>query len=145
MSLYTKKISENLAKLKELKNVIPNVEFQIDEETIIVELVKKSIKNYKKEKKTIYTLNHTEFPEEHNIVRLYLPLMGEAGYVPTEDEIIQLFTKGSIVPPQNAFVSKQSDEYSVASMEFKPLSENLYKGKPVFYGEIIPHFQEKKS
>ncbi|MDU4493560.1 MAG: hypothetical protein E7I84_12420, partial [Staphylococcus warneri] len=82
MSDFTKKVSENIDKIKALDNIISNIDFKIKDETIQIDLIKKQITNYKNETKTIYTLNHEEFPESENIIRLYLPLMGDAGYVP---------------------------------------------------------------
>lgn len=144
MSNFTKKVSENIDKIKALDNVISNIDFKIKDETIQIDLIKKQVTNYKNETKTIYTLNHEEFPESENIIRLYLPLMGDAGYVPNEEEIIKLFQGESITPPNDAFVSKNSNIYSLEAFEFKPLSENLYKGKIAFYGEAVPHFPKRK-
>lgn len=144
MSNFTKKVSENIDKIKALDNVISNIDFKIKDETIQIDLIKKQVTNYKNETKTIYTLNHEEFPESENIIRLYLPLMGDAGYVPNEEEIIKLFQGESITPPNDAFVSKNSKTYSLEAFEFKPLSENLYKGKIAFYGEAVPHFPKRK-
>ncbi|MDU4468617.1 MAG: hypothetical protein E7J02_08790 [Staphylococcus warneri] len=144
MSDFTKKVSENIDKIKALDNIISNIDFKIKDETIQIDLIKKQITNYKNETKTIYTLNHEEFPESENIIRLYLPLMGDAGYVPNEEEIVKLFQGESITPPNDAFVSKNSKTYSLEAFEFKPLSENLYKGKIAFYGEAVPHFPKRK-
>lgn len=144
MSNFTKKVSENIDKIKALDNIISNIDFKIKDETIQIDLIKKQVTNYKNETKTIYTLNHEEFPESENIIRLYLPLMGDAGYVPNEEEIIKLFQGESITPPNDAFVSKNSKTYSLEAFEFKPLSENLYKGKIAFYGEAVPHFPKRK-
>lgn len=145
MSEFTKKTSENISKIKALNNEISDVEFYVGNETITVNLIKKTVKNYKNEVKTIFTVDHDEFPESDNVIRLYLPIMGDAGYVPTEEEIIQLFQGKSIVPPTNAFISKNSKPYSLQKFEFKPFSENLYKGKVMFYGESVPYFPERKS
>ncbi|MGJ8462421.1 hypothetical protein ACSGFZ_03825 [Staphylococcus haemolyticus] len=147
MTLYTKKISENIKKLEALSDVIPHVDFTIKGEVIQVDLIKKKVTNYKNETKTIYTISHEEFPESENIIRLYLPLMGESGYVPNEDDIVKLFKGEKIVPPNEGFVSKNSRTYSLDAFEFKPLSENIYKGKVMFYGESVPHFsnQNKKG
>ena len=41
-------------------------------------------------------------------------------------------------------MSKNSKTYSLEAFEFKPLSENLYKGKIAFYGEAVPHFPKRK-
>lgn len=144
MSNYSKKISENIKKLDALKDVISNVEFPINDEVIQIDLIKKKVTNYKNETKTIYTVNHEEFPESENIIRLYLPLMGDAGYVPSEEEIIKLFKREKIYPSENAFISKNSKSYSLDAFEFKPLSENTYKGKVAYYGEAVPHFPERK-
>ncbi|HDG8789448.1 TPA: hypothetical protein PBT65_001749 [Staphylococcus aureus] len=144
MTLYTKKVSDNIKKMEALKDVITNVDFPIKDEVIQVDLVKKKVTNYKNETKLIYTVSHEEFPESENIIRLYLPLMGESGYVPNESEIVRLFKGGKIVPPNEEFVSKNSRTYSLDAFEFKPLSENIYKGKVMFYGESIPHFPAKK-
>ncbi|MDQ7134562.1 hypothetical protein [Staphylococcus aureus] len=135
MTLSTKKVSENIKKLKELKSIISDVSLNIKGEVINVDLVKKTLKN-----KTIYTVSHEEFPESENVIRLYLPLMGETGYVPEENEIIRLFQGESITPPKNAFLSKKSKPYSLEKFEFNPLAENVYKGKVTFYGESIPYF-----
>lgn len=139
MTSSTKKISENIKRLKELKSVITDVSMSIKGEVINVDLVKKEVKN-----KTIYTVSHEEFPERENVIRLYLPLMGETGYVPDENEVIRLFQGESITPPKNAFLSKSGKPYSLEKFEFNPLAENVYKGKVTFYGESIPHFSKEK-
>lgn len=145
MSEFTKKVSENIKKLDELKEVIPNIDFEIQNEVIQIDLIKKKITNYNNELKQIITVEHEEFPENENVIRLYLPIMGEAGYVPTEEEIIKLFKGEKIYPPKNAFLSKNSKPYSLDSFEFKPLSENVYKNKVKYYGELVAHFPTKKK
>ncbi len=137
------KTKENKDALNSLDNNLNNVNIEIKGESITVALIKKEIKNTKGETKTIVTVDHEEFPEEYNVIRLYLPIMGATGYVPTVDEIVELFKGNEIKPPSNAFMAKSGKTYSVESVIFRPLAENVYKGKVQYYGETIVNFPEK--
>ncbi|WP_341775917.1 hypothetical protein [Staphylococcus hyicus] len=143
MSEIHMKTKENKDALNSLDNNLNNVNIEIKGESITVALIKKEIKNTKGETKTIVTVDHEEFPEEYNVIRLYLPIMGATGYVPTVDEIVELFKGNEIKPPSNAFMAKSGKTYSVESVIFRPLAENVYKGKVQYYGETIVNFPEK--
>lgn len=134
----------NIDKLNKLPEIINDINLEIKGETISVDLIKKHQKNKDNLDKYFYTVDHEEFPESYNVIRLYLPLMGGFGYVPTEEEIISLFKEESLKPSENAFMSAMGKEYSVASINFKPFAENVVKGKKLgFYGEVVPEFQKK--
>lgn len=134
----------NIDKINELPKEISNVEMVVKGETIIVNLIKKSQKNRENIDKYFYTVDHEEFPESYNVIRLYLPLMGVYGYVPTEKEIIDLFKEKSLKTEDNAFMSGMGKTYSLASIDFKPFAENVVKGKKLgFYGEVVPEFKKK--
>lgn len=140
MNKYEKE-KHNINQLEELPEIINDITLTIQNEDITVELIKKHQKKKGNVDKYFYTINHEEFPEEYNVIRLYLPLMGSKGYVPTSEEIIDLFKEKTLMPPENAFISAKGTSYSVNSIKFKPFAENVVNGKKLkFYGEIIPEF-----
>lgn len=143
MKQLNEKKNDNKKILSDLPNVIEGGQLIVEGETLAIKLIKKEMTNNKKQSKVFYTVDHEEFPESYNVIRLYLPIMGEAGYVPTEDEIKELFRGDSIIPPENAFLSSKGRAYSLASVKFNPLAENVVPktGKKLnFYGEMVPTF-----
>lgn len=140
MSKIHEKTKENKDALEALDVNLSDVDIQIKGETITVSLIKKVIKNTKGQTKTIITVDHEEFPQEYNVIRLYLPIMGATGYVPTVNEIVELFKGNEIKPPSNAFMAKSGKTYSVDSVLFRPLAENVYKKKVQYYGETVVNF-----
>ncbi|MCD8845171.1 hypothetical protein [Staphylococcus gallinarum] len=141
--LYAKK-KANKELLSRLSTVIEGGQLTIEDETIDIQIIKKELTNNKGQDKVFYTIDHEEFPESYNVIRLYLPLMGDGGYVPTEEEVKQLFSGNIIHPPENAFLSSKGKPYSVESIKFNPLAENVTgNGKKLnFYGEMIPQFSK---
>lgn len=134
----------NIDKINELPEKINDIELEIKGETIVVDLIKKNQKNKDNVDKYFYTLDHEEFPESYNVIRLYLPLMGVHGYVPTKEEIISLFKQKDLKPDEDAFMSGIGKPYSLSSICFKPFAENVVNGKKLaFYGEVVPEFKKK--
>lgn len=144
MTAYSDKLKTNQKKLDELKGVIPNAQITIQGETLNIDIVVKEIKNSKNQKKVIATADHEELPSSHNVIRLYLPLMGAGGYVPTKEELKKLFQEEPIMPPDNAFLNFKGKPYSIKQFSFVPLEENVYKGKVAYYGNGIPEFHDQK-
>ncbi|MGI2264741.1 hypothetical protein [Staphylococcus cohnii] len=144
MDKYEKE-KNNIQQLEDLPEVIKDITLTIQNEDINVELIKKHQKKKGNINKYFYTIDHEEFPESYNVIRLYLPLMGGKGYVPTSDEIIKLFKEETILPPEGAFLSSKGNSYSLESIKFKPFAENVVNGKKLnFYGEVIPEFKSNK-
>lgn len=141
MTVYSDKVKYNKKALKALNPRIKGGKLFIDGEELDVDLIVKEVENAKKEKKTLVTVDHEEFPQEQNVIRLYLPIMGASGYVPTEDEIIELFKGNSIYPPEEAFVNFKSATYSIEKFDFRPLAEMVHNGKVSYYGEGQPTFK----
>lgn len=148
MKQLNEKKKENEKILSDLPIVIEGGQLTVEDETLDIKLIKKELMNNKKQKKVFYTVDHEEFPESYNVIRLYLPLMGDSGYVPTEEEVRTLFKGNSIVPPENAFLSSKGTPYSLESIKFNPLAENVIpktKKKLNFYGEMIPTFPKQRK
>ena len=98
MGLKEQQSAKNKEKIEALPERIENVKMVTDKGDYEVTVVKKQIKNGKGETKNILTVDHEDFPAEKNIIRMYLPLMGEFGHVPSEDEIHKWFGGESITP-----------------------------------------------
>ena len=141
MKVKSDKVRQNEKLLKQLPEVIDNGTLNIDDETLDIKIIKKEIKN-KYGDKTFYTIDHEEFPSDYNVIRLYLPLLGEAGYVPSVEEIKTLMSGQKIHPPEKAFQTKYGRNYTVKSIFFEPKKEVVFRGKKLnFYGEIEPEFE----
>ena len=138
MGLAEQRISENKNNLKMMPERISNVEMKTSQGDFTVDVIKKQIKNSNDQIKDILTVDHSEFPESQNMIRVYLPLMGAAGHVPTEDEIRQLFRGESV---KINCVSVKTDKPYSPTMSFSPLAENYIDGKKLkFYGNMDADF-----
>lgn len=147
MKQLNEKKNENKKLLSDLPTVIEGGQLSVEDETLDIKIIKKEMSNNKNQNKVFYTVDHEEFPESYNVIRLYLPIMGDGGYVPTSDEVRELFKGNSIVPPGNAFLSSKGAPYSLESVKFNPLAENITgAGKKLnFYGEMIPTFPKQRK
>lgn len=138
MGLAEQRISENKNNLKMMSERISNVEMKTSQGDFTVDVIKKQIKNSNDQIKDILTVDHDEFPESQNMIRMYLPIMGAAGHVPTEDEIRQLFRGESV---KINCVSVKTDKPYSPTMTFSPLAENYIDGKKLkFYGNMDADF-----
>jgi len=97
-----------------------------------VDVIKKKIKNSEDQIKDILTVDHEEFPAEKNAIRIYLPIIGAYGFIPTEEQVRALF-KGETLHPK--LISKNDKEYQ-PNISFSPLAKNEYKGKFTYYGNV---------
>lgn len=138
MGLAEQRISENKNNLKMMPERISNVEMKTSQGDFTVDVIKKQIKNSNDQIKDILTVDHSEFPESQNMIRVYLPLMGAAGHVPTEDEIRKLFKGESF---KINFVSPKNDKPYSPTVTFSPLAENYFNGKKqAYYGNLNADF-----
>lgn len=85
MGLKEQRESDNKKQLAAFPKRISDVEMKTSMGDFTVDVIKKEIKNYKNQTKDILTVDHEEFPAEKNMVRIYLPIMGAYGFIPTED------------------------------------------------------------
>lgn len=139
MGLAEQRISENKNNLKMMPERISNVEMKTSQGDFTVDVIKKQIKNSNDQIKDVLVAHHPEeFPESQNKIRIYLPLMGAAGHVPTEDEIRQLFRGESV---KINCVSVKTDKPYSPTMTFSPLAEHYYNGKLLdWYGDMKADF-----
>lgn len=132
MGLKEQQSSKNKEKIAALPERIENVKMVTDKGDYEVAVVKKQIKNGKGEMKNILTVDHEDFPADKNIIRMYLPLMGEFGHVPSEDEIHKLFGGESIKP---TMVSANKGTEYTPTVTFSPLAEKEFNGRIIYYGD----------
>lgn len=139
MGLKKQRESDNKKQLAAFPKRISDVEMKTSMGDFTVDVIKKEIKNYKNQTKDILTVDHEEFPAEKNMIRIYLPIMGAYGFIPTEDQVRALF-KGETIHPK--LISKNDKEYQ-PNISFSPLAEHEYNGKVTYYGDIKMTFDNE--
>lgn len=137
MGLKEQKTAENKEKLQNLPERIKDVEMKTSNGDFNVDVIKKILTNSQGQEKIILTVDHEEFPESKNIIRMYLPLMGAAGHVPSEEDIRKLFG-GETIKASCVSLSKGT-EYK-PNISFSPLAEHEFKGKVIYYGDTTMSF-----
>lgn len=132
MGLKEQRESDNKKQLDAFPERISDVEMKTSMGNFTVDIIKKKIKNGKNQTKDILTVDHDEFPAEKNMIRIYLPIMGVYGFIPTEEQVRALF-KGETLHPK--LISKNDKEYQ-PNISFSPLAKNEYKGNFTYYGNV---------
>ena len=127
-------IRDNKQKVENFPEEIPNVEVDING-TIVESTIKKMMFS----NGAALRIENKEFP--NGIMSVSIPFMGKAGYVPTEEEMIQL-CRGEMIRGEGLF-SNAGKEYGT-NFVFDPLHERHYKGK-TYYGNVDPVFDKFKS
>lgn len=132
MGLKEQRESDNKKQLAAFPERISDVEMKTSIGDFTVDVIKKKIKNSEDQIKDILTVDHEEFPAEKNAIRIYLPIIGAYGFIPTEEQVRALF-KGETLHPK--LISKNDKEYQ-PNISFSPLAKNEYKGEFTYYGNV---------
>lgn len=86
MGTRDKRVAENKKFVEELPETLTGVEMIMPDGSIETVELKKGVS--KSGKSHFYTVIHDEFDEGQ--IKMFFPQMGEAGFVPTEDEVRKL-------------------------------------------------------
>ena len=113
MGLRDETIAKNKQRMDALPLKIENAEMVFDGETVQVELRRIESKSGKS---VGYTPVCDDFPE--GMIRMYVPIFGMAGFVPTEDEVKALF-KGEVISAKG-LCSNKGSLYDKDHIQFVP-------------------------
>lgn len=139
MGLKDERIRDNKEAIEALPEKIEGVEMLLpDGSSDMIDLVKGESKSGKS---SFYTVIHEEFEEGQ--IKMFIPQMGLAGFVPTVDEIKELFKGESVTC--NSLVSNAGKNYSM-SFSFNPYEKDSGSdGKQMpFLGLWEKEFANKK-
>lgn len=138
MGAKDQKVSKNKDLIAALPDKMEGVEMIFQGETLTVDLLKKTSKSGTSQ---YYTPISEDFTED--MIRMYFPQMGAAGFVPSESEVKELLLGESV--EVGDLVSNAGKNYSM-EFTFKPDTKGVGSGgkEMPFYGDWEKEFPNSK-